>query len=125
MISKKSSKNLLDSVETIVGASSFFEGNIKTDKTVRIDGKIIGNIDASGVLIGADARIDGNIKAEIVMVGGTVDGNINASDSVEILSKAKVVGNIKTNIFTIAEGAYFEGKSSMIANEENSEDESK
>jgi len=125
MSGKKNSKNLLDSVETIVGAGSFFEGNIKTDKSVRIEGKIVGNIDASGVFIGGDARIDGNIKADVVLVGGEVDGNVSASDSVEILNKAKVSGNIKTNILTIAEGAYFEGKSSMISNDENSEDENK
>lgn len=114
-MTKKNSKSLLDAVETLIGVNAVFEGTIKTDKTIRIDGKFIGNVDKSlGVLVGADAEIQGNITAEVVMVGGTVKGNINASETIEILPKAKVIGDIKTNILTIAEGAYFEGKSSML-----------
>lgn len=112
-MTKKNSKSLLDAVETLVGTNAAFEGTLKTDKTIRVDGKFIGDIEALGVLIGADAKIEGNIKAEIIMIGGTVKGNIISADTVEILPKAKVLGDITTNILTIAEGAFFEGKSSM------------
>lgn len=119
-MTKKSSKSLLDSVETLVGTNATFEGNIKTDKTIRVDGKILGNIETTaGVLVGADAVIEGDIKAEIVMLGGTVRGNISAPEGIEILPKARMFGDIKTNILTIAEGAYFEGRSHMFK-EENS-----
>lgn len=114
-MTKKSSKSLLDSVETLIGANATFEGNLKTDKTVRIDGKVVGDIETTaGVLVGADAVIEGNIAAEIVMLGGTVKGNISAPEGIEILPKARMLGDLKTNILTIAEGAYFEGKSLMI-----------
>jgi cytoskeletal protein CcmA (bactofilin family) len=43
-----------------------------------------------------------------------VQGNVDASETIEMMPKAKVVGDIKTNILTITEGAYFDGKSSMI-----------
>ena len=120
-MTKKNSKSLLDAVETLIGTNAAFDGTLKTDKTIRIDGKFTGDIDALGVLIGADAKIEGNIKAEIVMVGGTVKGNIISADTVEILPKAKVIGDITTNILTIAEGAYFEGKSSMALKDEENE----
>jgi cytoskeletal protein CcmA (bactofilin family) len=119
-MTKKSSKSLLDSVETLVGANAVFEGSIKTDKTVRVDGKILGNIESTaGVLVGAEALIEGNINAEIVMIGGTVKGNITAPEGIEILPKAKMIGDIKTNILTIAEGAFFEGKSQMFKTGDN------
>ena len=104
-MTKKNSKSLLDAVETLIGTNAVFEGTLKTDKTIRIDGNFTGDIEALGVLIGADAKIEGNIKAEIVMIGGTVKGNIISADTVEILPKAKVLGDITTNMLTIAEGA--------------------
>jgi Integral membrane protein CcmA involved in cell shape determination len=122
-MTKKNSKSLLEAVETLIGANAVFEGNLKTDGTIRIDGKFIGNVEqAAGVLIGAEAVIEGNINAEIVMLGGTVKGNITATDGIEILPKAKMVGDIKTNILTIAEGAFFEGKSLMITSEHEKND---
>ncbi len=122
-MTKKSSKNLLEAVDTIIGQDVFIKGTINTDKTVRIDGHFVGNVEkALGVLVGAQAVIEGNITAEAVMVAGTVKGNITAGESIEILPKAKVNGDIKTGILTISEGAFFEGKSLMTAKqEENSE----
>jgi cytoskeletal protein CcmA (bactofilin family) len=118
-MTKKNSKSLLDAVETIIGSSAFFEGNIKALQTLRIDGKLKGDIEASGVLVGAEAFIEGNIKTEVILVGGTVTGNIKATDYIEILPKAKVTGDIETNSLTIAEGAFFDGKSTMLKAEEN------
>ncbi len=111
---KKRSKNLFDAVETLIGRNAVLEGTIKTGKVVRIDGKIKGDIDALGVLIGTEAEVVGDINTKAIVVYGLVEGNINASETIEIMPKAKVVGDIKTNILTIAEGAYFDGKSSMI-----------
>lgn len=122
-MNKKSVRNLLDTIETLIGHDAVFEGNIKTDKTIRIDGKIKGNVDALGILVGADAEISGNIKTSILLTGGVIRGNIVASESVELLQKAKVWGDIKTNVLTISEGAYFEGKSSMIMPDENNGEE--
>ncbi|OEG71865.1 hypothetical protein ATZ36_12230 [Candidatus Endomicrobiellum trichonymphae] len=114
---KKRSKNLFDAVETLIGRNAILEGTIKTGKVVRIDGKIKGDIDALGVLIGTEAEVVGDINTKAIVVYGLVEGNINASETIEIMPKAKVVGDIKTNILTIAEGAYFDGKSSIITKE--------
>jgi cytoskeletal protein CcmA (bactofilin family) len=46
-----------------------------------------------------------------------VERNINASETIEIMPKAKVVGDVKTNILTIAERVYFDGKSLIITKE--------
>ncbi|MCA6070988.1 MAG: polymer-forming cytoskeletal protein [Endomicrobium sp.] len=115
---KKKSKSLLDSVESLIGHSAIIEGTVKTDKTVRIDGKIInGNIIAEGVIVGEKAEITGDIDTKVIVIAGLIKGNINASETIEILPQAKVFGDIKTNILTIAEGAHFYGKSSMTIKE--------
>ncbi|MDR3112311.1 MAG: polymer-forming cytoskeletal protein [Elusimicrobiota bacterium] len=124
-MTKKSTKNLLETVETIIGQNAVFEGNIKTDKVVRIDGKLMGNVEAAGILIGADAQIVGDISTDVIMIGGKVKANISAKEYIEILPTAVVVGDIKTNILTIAEGAHFDGKSSMTVSDDRSVNEGK
>jgi len=115
-------KKQLDTIESFIGQESSFNGNISTDKAVRIDGVLTGNVEkALGVIVGEKAKIKGNISAEYVVIDGDVEGNIIASEAVELLNKSKVVGSIKTKILSIAEGAVFEGKSSML-NFENEDD---
>jgi cytoskeletal protein CcmA (bactofilin family) len=110
---KKKSKSSFDTIETLIGKNAILEGNVKVDKAIRIDGKIIGNIIAEGVLIGETAEIIGNIEAKTITIAGTVKGNINASETIELTTQANVFGDLKTNILSIAEGAHFYGKSLM------------
>ena len=117
---KKDSKNLHENIETLIGPNAFFEGNIKTDKGIKIDGKLSGKIETTaGVFVGEDAVIEGDIEAELVIIGGTVKGNVKAPGGIEIMTKAKMHGDIETNILTIAEGAFFEGKSQMYKKNNN------
>lgn len=111
----KINKKQLDTIESFIGQESCFQGDISTDKTVRVDGSFTGNIKkALGVIVGENAKITGNIVAEYVIVDGRVEGNIVSSQAVELLNKSKVIGNIQTKILSVAEGAVFEGKSSML-----------
>jgi cytoskeletal protein CcmA (bactofilin family) len=114
---KKKAKNLFDEVETLIGQDVIFEGIIKTDKVIRVDGKVSGNICARGLIVGEEAEITGDIESNIVLVGGTVRGNISAAETIELLSSAKIFGDIKTNSLAIADGAQFYGKSSMAIKE--------
>jgi cytoskeletal protein CcmA (bactofilin family) len=114
-MSKKSVKAKFENIETLIAADIIINGSLSTEKSLRIDGKLKGNIDkAAGVIIGEAAVIEGDINASAVLVGGVVKGNITAAEGIEILPNAKVTGNIKTNILSISEGAVFEGASSIF-----------
>ena len=114
------SKKLFDTIETLIGVGTTFTGDICATNSLRIDGKIIGNIkNSGGVIIGDKAEIRGNIYTSYIVVCGLVEGNITASEEIELLSKAIVVGDIKTTILSINEGALFKGKSSMFEKEES------
>lgn len=110
-------KGLFESIETLIGENAVFEGTIITDKVLRIDGKITGNINAYGVIIGQKAEVIGDIKTRNIIISGIVKGNIIASEVIEALPQASITGDIKTNILSIAQGASFHGKSEMILKE--------
>ncbi|MBZ4644990.1 MAG: hypothetical protein PWR27_792 [Petroclostridium sp.] len=115
MFSKKSSSSY--SVDTLIGANSFFEGNIKLDGTIRIDGKTRGEVKAEGdVIIGEKATVWGNIYANNVIISGIVEGNITAKGQLRLTTSAKLTGDIKTNSLIADEGAIFHGNCAMMEN---------
>ncbi len=108
MLSKRS-----DKIETFIGANSSIKGEAELKGTIRIDGKFEGNIRADWVVIGEKGYMKGDIYATGVIVGGTIEGNIIASESLEIKSKGRVYGDVQTKKLTIIEGGVFEGRSRM------------
>jgi cytoskeletal protein CcmA (bactofilin family) len=105
-------------LETIVGAESSFQGTLRSKGSVRIDGKIEGGVSAEGVILGDRGEVQGDISARTVVVGGKVTGNIHATESLELLSKSQVFGDLHAPQLLIAEGAIFEG-SCLMASEKS------
>lgn len=106
------SKNT-EKLESFVGTSSNFKGDIDTKGTLRIDGTMTGNINADWVILGEKAILKGNITARGIIIGGKVEGNLKAKEIVELKSKGHIIGDISTIKLTIAEGGIFEGRSTM------------
>jgi cytoskeletal protein CcmA (bactofilin family) len=104
-----------EGIETILGAGTIFSGNIESTGTIRIDGRVDGDVKAAGdVFVGTTAVIKGAISAANVQLAGTVEGNIKASGLLQILSTAKLFGDISVNSFVADEGAFFQGKCTMM-----------
>lgn len=104
-------------IETIVGANTDMEGNIRTTESLRIDGRIKGEVTADYVVIGDGGVILGDLTANKVTVGGKVKGNIVANTCLELLAKSQVLGDIKTSKLIISDGAVFEGNCQMVKSE--------
>jgi cytoskeletal protein CcmA (bactofilin family) len=100
-------------LETIVGDGTRIAGELGVKGTVRIDGIVEGNVDADWIVVGESGRILGNARARGIVVGGTVEGNLHAAESVELAGKSSVSGEIVTPKLSIAEGAVFDGQSRM------------
>lgn len=103
--------NKNNKLEALVGPSTEFKGDITAQGTLRIDGKIIGNIVADSVILGEAAAVTGDIKARCVVIGGRLDGNITSDELVEIKPAGKLYGDIHTRKLAVAEGGVFEGRS--------------
>ncbi len=124
MINKKNKKTF-DTIETLIGNGTTFTGDILASKSLRIDGVLVGNVkEATNVIVGENAKVKGNINANYVVVDGNVEGNIIATESIELLNKSRVNGDLTTTILSINEGAIFKGKSLMIEKDETTEENS-
>ncbi|UCC89104.1 MAG: polymer-forming cytoskeletal protein [Anaerolineales bacterium] len=109
----KSNKNLpLDRIETIIGPNTNFEGHLKCDGSVRIDGVCEGGVieTVGNVIVSPDAMVAADIVARNVSVSGAVTGKIKASDRLEILSTGRVWGDVEVGSFLLDEDGYFRGQ---------------
>ncbi len=109
MFNKKSPQKL----ETIIGNESTVTGELNIKGTLRVDGIVEGDIFADWVIVGESGRIHGNVKSRGVVVGGRVEGNLEASEIVELKGKGEVTGEICTVKLAMSEGAVFDGRSTM------------
>jgi cytoskeletal protein CcmA (bactofilin family) len=111
-----------DRINAFLGADTEFEGKLSFKGSVRIDGRLKGEILTDGTLIvGETASLESNIQVSHIIISGEVRGNITASDRIEIHAPARVFGNIETPVLVIAEGVVFEGNCSMQKTKESTE----
>src|ERR1700759_2798566 len=97
-------------ITTPLGRGSEFEGKLTFEGTVRIDGKLSGEIFSEDVLVvGEGAQVNAEIDVGVIIVEGNVTGNIHAKRAVELHAPARVKGNIETPSLYIDKGVIFEG----------------
>ena len=105
-----SAKGYVSTIESKVN----IDGNIYTESSLYIAAKLNGEIRSdSDVFVGADGIINGNIFARNICIAGVVEGAIEASGVLKILSTGKLYGDISVFRFILSEGAIFEGKCTM------------
>ncbi|MFH1223853.1 MAG: polymer-forming cytoskeletal protein [Pseudomonadota bacterium] len=105
----------IDKEMDVISASSQFSGNFNFGKYTRIEGKITGKINSSGVLVVTET---GDVNAEIngksIIVDGKVKGNIIAERTIVIKENAVVEGELKAPNVVICHGAVINGSISML-----------
>jgi cytoskeletal protein CcmA (bactofilin family) len=97
-------------IESLVGEDAKFNGDLVIKGTIRVDGTVFGNVDVDWLILGENAFLQGNVSASGVVVGGKIQGNIEAKESVGIKSKGNVRGDIKTMKLTVDEGGILDGR---------------
>ncbi len=103
-----------EQIETVIGPVTQIKGNISAGGTIRVDGQAEGEITAKGdIIIGESGIVRAQIKGRSATVAGTVHGNVDVTDKLELTSSAKLYGDIKTGILIIGEGAVFKGACEM------------
>ena len=97
--------------ESIIAAGLTIEGKIEGAGHVRIAGDFKGDVNVQGNLtIEPGAHLTGGVKADTVVVGGQLDGNIDAASRVELLQTGVLNGELKAGSLTVAAGSRMRGK---------------
>ena len=99
---------------TIIGHGITIEGEITSDEEVVVAGTVRGKLTAeASVVIESGAVVEADIGAASLSVGGSVTGNVTATDRVDLLGGGRLVGDVKASRVTIADGASFKGNVDM------------
>jgi cytoskeletal protein CcmA (bactofilin family) len=106
--------DVVGEINTLLGRGSEFEGKLTFEGTVRVDGRLSGEIFSDDVLVvGEGAEVHAEIDIGEIIVQGTIVGNIRAKRAVEIHAPGKVKGDITTPSLQIDKGVIFEGRAYM------------
>ncbi len=104
-------------INAVIDKGAHFEGKLTFEGTVRIGGEFKGEIFTNDVLVISEgARVEAEIDAGVVIVSGTVVGNISAREKVVAHPPAIIRGTVTTPSLRIDEGVVFEGSTNMLQN---------
>jgi cytoskeletal protein CcmA (bactofilin family) len=107
-------EGIVSEINTLLGRGTAFEGKLTFEGTVRIDGKLKGEIFSDDTLIiGEGAYVEAEIDIGEVIVQGTLVGNVRAKRGIEVLAPGRVKGDLTTPSLMIEKGVLFEGRSFM------------
>jgi|SRR5579883_2346069 len=95
----------------VIGKSVVLKGQIVSREDLYIDGDVEGSVELPEhrLTVGMHGRVQAGIKAREIVIVGTVNGNAEASDKIDIRKEAKMTGDLKTARIVIEDGAYFKG----------------
>lgn len=122
MLKKGSGTPEQGEITAFLGKGTEFKGVLSFEGTIRVDGKVEGEVVSKDTLIAGDgAYLQGEITVGTIISSGKIFGNINASQKVHIIAPGHIQGNIKTPKLIIEEGVTFDGKSEMTGEKKAAE----
>ena len=94
-----------------IGKSVVVKGELSGSEDLAVDGEVEGSISLRGqsLTVGPNGRVRANIEARNVILHGRVDGDVHATERVELRKTASLTGDISTARISIEDGAFFKG----------------
>ena len=100
-----------DAKESLLAAGLTIEGKIEGTGHVRIAGSFKGDVHVQGNLtIESGAKVTGGVRANTVVIGGELEGNIDAAARVELLQTGVLNGDLKAGSLIVAAGSRMRGR---------------
>ncbi len=107
-----------DQATSILSTGSVWQGTLKIDGSVRIDGQMNGEIDAKDtVYVAEKATMNAKVRAAYVVIAGTFEGEVNCSERLQVMPSGRVKAELTTKSLTVFEGAVIEGQVRMTRND--------
>ena len=111
---KKRNSALMD---TIIGENTTIKGDIESDSSIKITGRVEGDIKASGdVIVLINATITVSVWAENLILAGTINGDVHVKNNLRLESTARLIGDMEVHSFVTDEGAVLRATARMISN---------
>jgi cytoskeletal protein CcmA (bactofilin family) len=105
---------------SVIGENSVFEGRFYVSGSILIEGKFDGEIKTEDHLtVGPTGKVKTDIYARRVTVGGTLIGNITATEEVDLLANGKVLGNVVTPKLNVENGVLIQGMVTITGGQTN------
>ena len=99
---------------TLLAKGVLLRGEIHVEGTVRIDGRLDGDIQTSGqVIIGEDGLVQGTITAGTVICSGRIKAKVTANERVQLMKTATLIGEVLTPVLIMEDGAKLQGVTDM------------
>jgi cytoskeletal protein CcmA (bactofilin family) len=102
--------------QATIGKAVRIIGQIHSKEDLYVDGDLEGTVEAleHKLTIGPNGTVHAAVKAREVVALGTIQGNVEATERIEIRKDAKLTGDIKTARIIIEDGAYFKGSIDIV-----------
>lgn len=109
-----------------IGKAVMIKGQIFSREDLVIDGEVEGTVEAHEhrVTVGPNGKVQAGVKAREIVVLGSIHGNVEATEKIDIRKDARLVGDIKTARIVIEDGAYFKGSIDIVKSEPKRENKS-
>ena len=106
-----------------VGHGTVLTGETNFQMMLRVDGHLTGTVTSEGgtLIVGTNGQVDANVSVGVATVNGIINGDVVATEKIQLGRTARVMGNIATPRLVIEEGAVFEGGCNMIKAREEQE----
>ncbi len=116
MFGKKNDGKPQGRIDSLIGAGTRVEGGICFSGGLRVDGEVVGSVEAaegassSTLVVSEHARIEGAVSVAHLVINGTVVGPVGVTGTLEMQSRAKIVGDVSYAIIEMHQGAVIEGR---------------
>ena len=113
-VASTSAQQPSEEYSSIVSSGSTWQGSLKIEDSVRIEGKVTGEIDARNtVYVAEGANVDAKVRASFVVIAGQFQGEVTCGERLEILPTGRVKAQLTTKSLVVREGAFIDGQIRM------------
>ncbi len=107
-----------DRCDSLVSGGSTWQGNLKIDGSVRVDGKLSGEVEAENTVhISEGAQVDAKVHAAYVVIAGSFEGQVDCTERLELMPTSRVKGDFAAKSLMVHEGAFVDGQIRVVRNE--------
>jgi cytoskeletal protein CcmA (bactofilin family) len=108
-------ENTYKKTRTVLGGETRFKGILKFEDSLKIDGYFEGAIESPGFLmVETGSELIADISVGVLIVGGSIHGDVTATERLEVLPGGSIVGNIRCTNLIMAENTGFQGDCEML-----------